>query len=271
MYTMVFGKFLGRAPPLGVAREALTRLWGHLGEFSVADMLNGFFLIRYSTSEMMETILTEGPWTVNGMVLHIIRWRPHFQASFEKLTSAILWVQLYNLSPEYWEMEHLKTVAAKIGKVIKVDETTFLQDRAKFARVCIEIDLNQPLKKGVWVNSEEPVNSQCFVSILYEKLPVFCYKCGVVEHGADGCKQGDTGGQSEVAGTEQPVPDPKGKGLAVDEGGPSVRMTSPQGEGRMLNQPEKEKVSDPKYGVWMTVAEKFGKSRRPAASRSQPK
>ncbi|KAJ0967401.1 hypothetical protein J5N97_024318 [Dioscorea zingiberensis] len=226
-------------------------------------MPNGYFVICCSSTEMTEAILTDGPWTVNGMILHLIRWREHFQPSFEKLSSAILWVRLYQLPWEYWEKEPLESVAGKIGKVIKVDETTFIQDRAKFARLCIEIDLSQPLKRGVWVNSGR---KRCFIPILYERLPVFCYKCGVIGHGADKCGTGK-GIVVEETRTGQQTLDLKGKGIVVEEAGTSMRNTDPLEETRETEPDQEKKPVDPNFGTWMTVQWKSNRGRPPAAGK----
>lgn len=34
-----------------------------------------------------------------------------------------------------------------MGKTIKVDRTTLMASRSKFARVCVKIDLTKPLKE----------------------------------------------------------------------------------------------------------------------------
>ncbi|KAJ0974944.1 hypothetical protein J5N97_016909 [Dioscorea zingiberensis] len=181
----LFGKVLGRAPNLEVAREILSKLWGSYGDFSIADMPNGFFVIRCSSESMAEDLLVDGPWSINGSIFHLLRWKEHFEPMYEKLSTATVWVQLNNMPVEYWETEHLEALVNYFGRLIKVDPTRYEMGRAKFVRVCIEIDLQKPLKKGVWVSTPK---SKSFVSILYERLPVFCYRCGIVGHGVDACQ-----------------------------------------------------------------------------------
>ncbi|KAJ0974497.1 hypothetical protein J5N97_016462 [Dioscorea zingiberensis] len=178
------GKFLGKPLPLEVARNGLARLWEDLGWFKIADMPNGFYLITCSSETMLERVLTDGPWSVNGTMMHLMRWKPDFQPYFERLSSATLWLQLHHLPDEYWDDETIAEIGASFGKVIKVDATTAQQDRARFARVCVDLDLTKPIERGVWVKSKY---SKLFVSVLYEKLPLFCYRCGIVGHGADKC------------------------------------------------------------------------------------
>lgn len=69
MQCALFGKFLGKALPLDQIKLVLTDLWKGLGSFSVADMTNGFNLIRCQSEDIPETILMQGPWTVEGLVL----------------------------------------------------------------------------------------------------------------------------------------------------------------------------------------------------------
>lgn len=76
--------------------------------------------------------------------------------------------------------------------------------RAKFARIGVEIDLSKQLKRGFWIGDKE---NRCMVAILYERLPVFCYKCGLVGHYELGCFL--TQGSS--------VRDEDGGGMMVDD------------------------------------------------------
>lgn len=78
----------------------------------------------------------------------------------------------------------MELVASQFGRVLKVDEHTIDRSRAKFARVCDEIDLNQPLQQGTWVKYGD---HSVFVLVLYEKLHVFCYKGGKVGYGEAHC------------------------------------------------------------------------------------
>lgn len=45
MNNTLFGKFMGKAPPLELVRKTLLEMWRGMGQFSVSDMSNGFYLI----------------------------------------------------------------------------------------------------------------------------------------------------------------------------------------------------------------------------------
>lgn len=103
-----------------------------------------------------------------------------FQPTFEKLSTAAIWIQIYHLPMEPWGGEILEIMASQFGSVLKIDEDTFDCSRAKFARVCVDLDLEQPLQQGTWVKYG---GFSVLILVLYEKLPVFCFRLGRVGHG----------------------------------------------------------------------------------------
>lgn len=48
----------------------------------------------------------------------------------------------------------------------------------------MDLDLEQPLQQGTWVKYGEFF---VFILVLYEKLQVFCFRCGRVGHGEANC------------------------------------------------------------------------------------
>ncbi|KAJ0965443.1 hypothetical protein J5N97_026581 [Dioscorea zingiberensis] len=186
-------------------------------------MPNGFYLIQCSSSNMLERLLTEGPWSINGNALHLLRWKDNFQPAFEKLSTAIIWVHLYNLPSEYWDMDTLETVASNFGKLLKVDIPTMVIDRRKFARICVEINLNQPLKRGVWVRS---TSANFFVPVAYEKLPPYCFRCGIIGHYLEACTVMSTGSLPKNSDTGTQNPDSRGEEADSMEVAGSERKTT---------------------------------------------
>lgn len=71
MQSSLYAKFLGKALPLDQAKLALADSWRGLGEFSVADLPNGFYYIRCESQEMQAKPLWDGPWMVAGRILQL--------------------------------------------------------------------------------------------------------------------------------------------------------------------------------------------------------
>lgn len=71
-------------------------------------------------------------------------------------------------------------IAKGLGKPVRGDLTTLNFERARFARVCVEVNLAKPLKGTVLINGE-----RYFVA--YEGLSEICSKCGIYGHLVHGC------------------------------------------------------------------------------------
>ncbi|XP_048611518.1 uncharacterized protein LOC111198274 [Brassica napus] len=75
---------------------------------------------------------------------------------------------------------------------LRDDIVTTPFERARFARVCVEVNLAKPLKGTVLINGE-----RYFVA--YEGLAEICSKCGIYGHLVDGCPRTITEILAEVA------------------------------------------------------------------------
>ncbi|XP_039135824.1 uncharacterized protein LOC120273259 [Dioscorea cayenensis subsp. rotundata] len=262
MSNSLFLKFLGKAPPLEVVRRLLLEMWRGMGPFTVSDMSNGFFLIHCDKPEMVESVLWEGPWTIGGMVLQLTPWKNHFQPAFEKLHLAAVWVQLHHLPIEYWAAEILELVGEQFGRLLKVDDHIEKKiSRAKFARICVEIDLSKPLKRGFWIGDEE---HRSMVAVVYEKLPVFCFKYGLIGHGEDVCStdisRSPGGGHGNGILEDASLQDQLHMQVDVDvEEGEALRSLLAAEGKDCPKEAEMAKEDDGQYGPWMVVQRRRGR------------
>lgn len=65
----LYGKFLGRPLPLDIVTKVLLDRWKEWGKITIADIPNGYFLIRCDSQLALQNILFNGPRTINGLVL----------------------------------------------------------------------------------------------------------------------------------------------------------------------------------------------------------
>lgn len=73
-------------------------------------------------------------------------------------------------------------IASAIGKPIRVDKNTINVARGRFARVCVEIDLMQPIVGKYWLDGH-------WYQVEYEGLHLICSKCGCYNHLTQNCNQ----------------------------------------------------------------------------------
>ena len=79
-----------------------------------------------------------------------------------------------------------KEIGSKIGNVLEVDKRAIQADQAKFLRIRVEMQLDKPLWRGRgYVKNDE--GGRIWVDFRYERLPIFCYICGILGHDEKHC------------------------------------------------------------------------------------
>ncbi|CAL1358153.1 unnamed protein product [Linum trigynum] len=92
----------------------------------------------------------------------------------------IVWVQLPALKVHLYHKEILHMLGNLIGRTIKLDYHTLTQQRAKFARLAVEVDLSKPLVPRIWLDDE-------WQAVEYENIPAACFECGRIGHVSSAC------------------------------------------------------------------------------------
>ncbi|GLJ05411.1 hypothetical protein SUGI_0017780 [Cryptomeria japonica] len=78
-----------------------------------------------------------GGYTLDGIGVHIIDWKPNFNPRFHSLPENTVWLRLYNCPSDYWHIEIIKDICKELGTFVSVDD--ILEDRVWgcFIRICI--------------------------------------------------------------------------------------------------------------------------------------
>ncbi|CAL1381149.1 unnamed protein product [Linum trigynum] len=98
----------------------------------------------------------------------------------------VVWVQFPGLPVHFYHKELLFTMGNLLGRSIKFDYLTQHQQRAKFARMVVEVDLSKPLVPRIRLDGR-------WQQVEYENLPVVCFECGIVGHTNVSCQSRDQG------------------------------------------------------------------------------
>ncbi|KAH7566073.1 hypothetical protein JRO89_XS08G0079500 [Xanthoceras sorbifolium] len=101
-----------------------------------------------------------------------------------------VWIRLSGLPMEWMELDLLWLVGGLLGSMCKVDPITESQERSRFARIYVEVDVSQPLYGMVKIDGRR-------VKVEYENMGLICYKCGRLGHSQEACKEGMKANQEE--------------------------------------------------------------------------
>ncbi|CAN1153234.1 Putative ribonuclease H protein At1g65750 [Linum perenne] len=111
----------------------LPQLWSKKGGVQVSDVGFGFYVVNFETVADYERALFGGPWMVNDHYVVIQEWRPYFRLEETIISTLRVWVCLPGLPLEYFDHTILKHIGDRIGKTVRIDNTT-LEDTQDLGR-----------------------------------------------------------------------------------------------------------------------------------------
>ncbi|KAM2304045.1 hypothetical protein ACFXTH_023791 [Malus domestica] len=174
-------KIMGKSHTHNFVLGRLQQRWSMLqGRFSLIDLENNFFIVKFALESDMKNILCGRPWIIAGQYLVMQKWRAGFDPHSESINRMAVWVRIVGLHIEWFNPEAMKRIGDLIGTTLRVDAHTASQVRGKYARVCVELDLTKPLISNVKVEN-------CWYAVEYEGLHLVCFNCGCYGHRREQC------------------------------------------------------------------------------------
>lgn len=174
-------KLLGKSIGYNMMKDKLKKVWKPAGGFDILDVDNGFYMVKFDMPADREKALSDGPWMLYDHYLAVSQWTPEFVSPEAKVDRTTVWIRFPGLNLVYYDESVLLALASAVGKPIKVDTNTLKVQRGRFARICVEIDLNQPVVGKVWVDG-------FWYKVSYEGLHIICSNCGCYGHLGRNCK-----------------------------------------------------------------------------------
>ncbi|XP_061373061.1 uncharacterized protein LOC133315448 [Gastrolobium bilobum] len=173
-------KLLAKKLSVSFMKKRLENMWAREGKILVTDVENDFIFVRFEKKEDMNFALLAGPWSIFGHYLAIRRWEPDFHAMQTSIGKITAWIRLPGFPIEYVNTSLMKSLGDWVGTFIKLDSATTNLARGKFARICVELDLSQPLKAEYYTDGK-------YKQVKYEGLHLVCFGCGRYGHNVDAC------------------------------------------------------------------------------------
>lgn len=225
-------------------QNKLQQLWKPSGRLDYVDLVNEIILTRFSMKEDLDAVLRRGPWFIGEHFLSIRLWEPLFKSAVANVLSITAWVRLHELPIELYEAEVLKQIGEAIGKVLRVDTHTAMEAQGKYAKLCIQVDVNKPLINTVLIVKFEQV-------VVYEGINKLYFTCGRIGHKKEMCPH--------TVWCTKPLPE-------KDVSSTKVNSTSPRrmhdtgwcGAGSGMAKNSGTEHEEDKYQTWMVVTRRRG-------------
>ncbi|KAK4428539.1 hypothetical protein Salat_1153700 [Sesamum alatum] len=156
---------------------------GFRGDFSVGAINFRHVFIKFTLEEDYTKLWIKPIWFVEGFPMWVFKWTPTFNPRVESPIVPV-WVRLPGLPIQFFEREALFSIARLLGTPLRTDVSTATLVRPSVARVCVEINLLEPLQTEIGLGFGTNVVIQ---RVVYERLPKYCGACKHLGHAEEEC------------------------------------------------------------------------------------
>ena len=183
------GKFYTkRRVNLESVARVLKSVWKTEATFEVSDLGENKVMFLFQKKDDMDRVLFLSPWSFDKylLVLHKLAYGEAVQDI--KFDRTPFWIQIHGLPTMCQTKTVGMSIGATLGEVEKVDANGSGFRLGSFLRIRVQLDITKPLCRGRKVRLGE--HGMKWVEFKYERLPIFCYLCGMIDHDERDCLQG---------------------------------------------------------------------------------
>jgi hypothetical protein len=198
-------RFVGK----DVIKRQMIRGWRPEGRVTFKVLGENLFLLEFEKEWDKSRVLEGRPWLFEKDLFSVEDFDGLCSVSEIAFEQAEFWVRMSNLPLACMGKEVGFQIGATVGEVQEVDTDEEGVGWGKYLRVRMKIDLTKPLARGRTINL---LGKKTVVNFQYEKLPRYCFDCGKIFHGREGCTYQGGGKKMDAGkqyGTWLRVPSPR--------------------------------------------------------------
>uniref|UniRef100_A0A2N9J2I4 DUF4283 domain-containing protein n=1 Tax=Fagus sylvatica TaxID=28930 RepID=A0A2N9J2I4_FAGSY len=188
--------------------EAVARtfkpLWRAEKGFSVKDMGENTLLFTFEEEADLLRVLSTEAWSYDKYIILFQRVDDDEDVASMTFSSIPMWVQIHGLPLRSLSSEVAMDLGASLGEVEPYDATGEERSGESNPRVRVRLDITKPLCRGRKVRLGKGKSG--WLTFKYERLPNFCYVCGLLTHGDKDCGMRMKARMDDPHIPPQPVP-----------------------------------------------------------------
>lgn len=169
-----------------IIRTTLMHKWKPSGTPSFKVLGDNLFLVDFVNERDKIRVLEGRPWVFEGNLFAIEDYDGLIPPSKFPFDKAAFWVRMKNLPLACLSLNVGNHIGSSMGVVDEVDVDEGGMGWGESLRVKITLDLHKPLMRGRMLKIN---GSSMLITFQYERLPKFCFRCGVIKHGVTGCAE----------------------------------------------------------------------------------
>ncbi|KAK1619807.1 hypothetical protein QYE76_025324 [Lolium multiflorum] len=160
--------------------------WGNPRGLRIRSGGDNVFVAVFANKADRDRAQAGTPWMVGNRHAVLLQdYDPRLRPSDVRFDSMAIWVRVFNLPFEWMNDRKGLKIARLIDKNCSVDVDEFGEASGTFLRAKVAIPIAEPLRRWVTIRRD---NKDVRFDLQYEKLPFYCFSCGLIGHGELECK-----------------------------------------------------------------------------------
>jgi len=163
--------------------ECMSRAWKPGKRVTITKSVSDRYLFQFHHKVDAARVLDEGPWLYDNFHVALDRISPGAIPNLVPLNHIDFWVQIHGLPFGLIQHKVGQGIGSYLGTFKAYDVRNTIHN--SYMRVRVAIDITVTLKKEWHVRASN--GAFVIVNFKYEKLGVFCHRCGLIGHTDKGC------------------------------------------------------------------------------------
>lgn len=133
----------------------------------------------------MQKVLDGGPWSFEQSMLVYHRLMDNEDPQLVNLLEVDMWVQIYDIPKGSISENVLKNIGDSFVRYVKSDPANFHNTWKDHVRVRVTLNVDKPIKRRMKLKRDG--TNWNWINFKYERLPSFCFVCGIIGHSDRDC------------------------------------------------------------------------------------
>ncbi|PPD78721.1 hypothetical protein GOBAR_DD24344 [Gossypium barbadense] len=160
-------------------------IWFTKEEVNFVTIKEGVILVKFGNMDDRKKILNLSPLLFDQCLFSMLAYVKDQEVETYAFNLIPFWVRIFNIPLECMDRQVAMDVGSAIGEVIAINWHDRDGGWTKYIQLRVIIDTSKSLRRVVQFVNSEAVVSIC--GIKYERLPIFCYSCGLISWSTQKC------------------------------------------------------------------------------------
>jgi hypothetical protein len=165
-------------------QSVMSNVWRTAGGVKFKDLKDNIWLFEFTDQVDKKRVMEGRPWSFDRQIIVLNEFDGSIPPSQLEFNHSPIWIQVHDMPLICMNKSVGTKIGNSLGELVDIDVAGDGMGWGSYLRLRVVIDLMKPLDRG---RALSLAGKSSWVEFKYEKLPLFCYRCGCIIHGSNRC------------------------------------------------------------------------------------